>query len=441
MQLADELTVGIVDRRARRARLGHSRHREGPGRIGRPMHPEVRAVAGGGRRRRAPAARNHVGQRVGDAFLVVVGMVNARAGGQPGTDHIAGVAVPAGPEVIERADRGIVELDQRHVGSGARGAEERAGVKLGELPISGLAALGAPGRAAERILVVPEGHQRRRVARVDAAVIGRHEVHLVIVGGVVDQRSGAEGRATGRDIGDRAHLAAPRIVRVEAFDVEVAAAGLGRFGAESAIAQVDRAEKEIDLSPPAGGNGDLDDHVAGAHQRHPELAVVLVVGGGERAARVQRVEGRIDHQLAARRHEVAGEAEVDRARAGRLNPETPEHPAAGDRLPGPRAVGVNRDLVDHGVARRETLLLASLVFEGEPVAVGRGERDAVDLLERRDGLEPGGRRDGSGDGGGADRGQREDEQREDQSRETKLRRRWMHRDLLAGSFSVAVPLS
>ena len=52
------------------------------------------------------------------------------------------------------------------------------------------------------------------------------------------------------------------------------------------------------------------------------------------------------------------------------------------------------------------VLLANLVVEGEPVAIGRGESDTVYLLQRRDHLEAGGRRviGRSGGGGGDLRG-------------------------------------
>ena len=129
---------------------------------------------------------------------------------------------------------------------------------------------------------------------------------------------------------------------------------------------------------------DLDHHVVRRDDRGPELAVVLVVGRGERTEHVRHVR-RIDHEPAALGHPVPLEAEVHRGRAGGGDPEAPQARVLAEALPGPGRRGGHGHGVRDRVARREPLPVALLVLDRQGRPVQRGDLEEVNGLERHHG--------------------------------------------------------
>ena len=367
------------------------------------------------RDRAAVAGRDGVRFDEGDPFLVGVGVVDRGAErgrfGAAGVVAVAGAAgggvrgtIPARPVMVERRNRRAGELDEREVRAGVLGPEVRAGVELREAAVAALAALGASRHAAGGVLVVPVDDERGRVAGVDTAVVGGHEEHLLVLGGVVEQRAGAEGTAAGGDHahrpGDLAPLG-PGGLRGQAGDVHVAGARLGLpIEPEAAVTLVHRAELELESGHLGGRQQELDHEIPAGHHRRPELAVLRVVRGGERPHHVLLIGG-VDEQPASRRHPVAGEAEVERDRSRGPHPQPPDEAAVGEPLPGAALGRGDPHRFGDREAGRQSLRLPLDVLGPHRVEIERRGHVEVDRVERRE-LEE--RRGGAGTGVGGEGG-------------------------------------
>src|ERR1044072_2507724 len=82
---------------------------------------------------------------------------------------------------------------------------------------------------------------------------------------------------------------------------------------DTALPRVAPVELEVDEGALVARHGELDDEVVGGEHGRPQLAVVLVVGGGEGAQLLVAVAGVDEHPRVGRQLEPA-EAEVEVAR-------------------------------------------------------------------------------------------------------------------------------
>ncbi len=107
-----------------------------------------------------------------------------------------------------------------------------------------------------------------------------------------------------------------------AYYVEVAGAGEQCARAEFLESVIDEGEFELQVLVGGLRNLDFDDDFVALQIGCPQLFMFFVVGGGEGTVHF-RVVGGVEEEFSAARHEVFGEAEVNRFRAGGFNFESP----------------------------------------------------------------------------------------------------------------------
>ena len=241
-----------------------------------------------------------------------------RGGGLPGA------AIPACEEHVVAGVRGVVQLDQGEVGYAVAGPEVGAGLELIQRA--------SRQRAAGWTLVVPVGYHRRRVARRDAAVIGRQEVRLPVLRRVVEQRPRAKAAAANENPGDASDDVTIR-VGFRTDDIDVARQLLVAAGVEDVEeSAVDRTDLQPQVVCRARRQRDLDHDFAPGQDRRPQFTVTLVVGGGEGAENLGVVR-RVDPQASLGRHGVAREPEAERHRALGSDAQAPDAYLAAGLVP------------------------------------------------------------------------------------------------------------
>ncbi len=292
--------VLIEQRRAGRTRLGGAQV---------PVDdPHVRPVA---RHRGAEVAgRLRCGVFEADTLLIRIGMVDA-----DGRRGLRPAAVPAGKGDLPGRIGILVQFHECEIGRGIGRPEIRTGLKLAQGTVARAAAGRAAHRPARAVFVVPVHHQGCGIARVHAAVIGRHEIRRQVLRGVVHHEPRAERAAARGNDAHRGNLRPP-VVAFRADHVHVARPGpkiviqARHDFPEAAVADVDRAEFQVHPVDLRGGNGHFHHDVVRQHNRRPQFPVRLVVRVGERPHDLHPVRG-IHHQSAAGRHSVSSEPEVE----------------------------------------------------------------------------------------------------------------------------------
>jgi len=265
------------------------------------------------------------------------------------------VHVVLGPGRIVQLKQGEVALDVPYPLVGA-------GLEVRLAPAAPVAAL--------RALVVPVDDDTGCPQR--EAVLHRSEEGQPNAGRIVQQDSRANKRSPHLQEPDAPRLV-PVLVRVGTRHVDVTTRMAGRddpLGREVPEAPVDRAEPKIELPPALRRNRGLDDDLAALENRSPQLAVRLVVRFRERTDDLLHLAAphRVHPEPAARRHEVAGEAQVQRHRTRRRRAQPPD-----------RRLAVRRRL-PAAVSRRRGLDLERV---GEAVRLAGGRRVAGRFRRRR----------------------------------------------------------
>ena len=206
-------------------------------------------------------------------------------------------------------------------------------------------------------------------------------------------------------------LAAP-VVALGADDVDVAGAGAvagGQQLAESAIADVHGAERQLHATLGLGRYRQLDDDRVAQQHRRPQLAVLSVIGSSVSAGAVAQIGG-VDDELRGLGQGEAREAEVQREGAGRVHPQAPDAIAAGDVFPGAARDGADVGGEGDGEAGRQALGVAILILEPGEGGIDDGRRIQLHGLEGQQGLLRRRRRGRQGGSEGGQAGQGEQKQ-------------------------------